>query len=65
MCWPSDNLRTVEIRGTRATSQPIRDPAKDRLLAPQNSALIIIDYQPVQVRTAGPFAEILFAVEGH
>jgi nicotinamidase-related amidase len=31
------------------TSQPIRDPATDHLLTPQNSALIIIDYQPVQV----------------
>jgi len=31
------------------TSQPIRDPSKDPLLTPQNSALIIIDYQPVQV----------------
>jgi nicotinamidase-related amidase len=26
-----------------------RDPAKDHLLTPQNSALVIIDYQPVQV----------------
>jgi nicotinamidase-related amidase len=31
------------------TSQPIRDPSKDHLLTPQNSTLIIIDYQPVQV----------------
>lgn len=31
------------------TSQPIRDPATDHLLSPQNAALIIIDYQPVQV----------------
>ena len=31
------------------TSQPMQDPAKDHLLTPQNSALIIIDYQPVQV----------------
>jgi nicotinamidase-related amidase len=27
----------------------MQDPAKDHLLTPQNSALIIIDYQPVQV----------------
>src|SRR5579863_4433234 len=27
----------------------IRDPAKDHLLTPQNSVLVIIDYQPVQV----------------
>ena len=31
------------------TSQPIRDPVKDPLLTPKNSALVIIDYQPVQV----------------
>src|SRR6478609_982262 len=30
-------------------SEPIRDPVKDDLLTPQNSAFIIIDYQPVQV----------------
>jgi nicotinamidase-related amidase len=33
------------------TSEAIRDPAKDRLLTPQNSAFIIIDYQPVQVNS--------------
>ena len=31
------------------TSEAKRDPVKDQLLTPQNSALIIIDYQPVQV----------------
>lgn len=31
------------------TSEAIRDSVKDQLLTPQNSALIIIDYQPVQV----------------
>jgi nicotinamidase-related amidase len=31
------------------TSQPIRDPAADHLLTPQNAVLLIIDYQPVQV----------------
>lgn len=33
------------------TSEPIRDPVKDRLLTPQNAAFIIIDYQPVQVNS--------------
>ena len=33
------------------TSEPIRDPVKDRLLSPKNSAFIIIDYQPVQVNS--------------
>ena len=32
-------------------SEPIRDPRQDHLLTPQNSALIIIDYQPVQVNS--------------
>ena len=31
------------------TSEPIRDPKADHLLTPQNSAFIIIDYQPIQV----------------
>lgn len=31
------------------TSEKIRDPVKDDLLTPQNSILIIIDYQPIQV----------------
>ncbi|MDR1426365.1 MAG: isochorismatase family protein [Bifidobacteriaceae bacterium] len=31
------------------TSLPPRDPQKDNLLAPGNAALIIIDYQPVQI----------------
>jgi len=33
------------------SSEPIRDPKKDELLTPQNSALIVIDYQPVQVNS--------------
>lgn len=33
------------------TSLPIRDPATDRLMTPQNTALIIIDYQPTQVNS--------------
>jgi len=32
-------------------SEAIRDPVKDHLLTPQNSAFIIIDYQPVQVNS--------------
>ena len=31
------------------TSEPMRDPTTDHLLTPHNSALIIIDYQPLQV----------------
>jgi nicotinamidase-related amidase len=33
------------------SSEPIRDPIKDHLLTPKNSAFIIIDYQPVQVNS--------------
>ncbi len=33
------------------TSETIRNPASDHLLTPQNSAFIIIDYQPVQVNS--------------
>jgi nicotinamidase-related amidase len=32
-------------------SEPLRDPAKDHLLTPQNAALVVIDYQPSQVQT--------------
>ncbi|MCA0175863.1 MAG: hydrolase [Proteobacteria bacterium] len=32
-------------------SEPIRDPRQDDLLTPQNAALIVIDYQPVQVNS--------------
>lgn len=31
------------------TSEPRRDPISDHLLTPENSAFIIIDYQPIQV----------------
>ncbi|MGI6242209.1 MAG: hydrolase [Prevotella sp.] len=30
---------------------PIRDPKADHLLTPENSALIVIDYQPIQVNS--------------
>lgn len=30
---------------------PIRNPKKDTLLSPENSALIIIDYQPLQINS--------------
>ena len=31
--------------------KPIRDPKTDHLLTPENSALLIIDYQPIQVHS--------------
>jgi len=33
------------------TSESIRDPVVDNLLTPENSALIVIDYQPIQVHS--------------
>jgi nicotinamidase-related amidase len=33
------------------TSQPMRDPETDPLLTPENSALLVIDYQPSQIQT--------------
>jgi len=32
------------------TSEPIRDPVTDHLLTPRNSALVVIDYQPLQLK---------------
>ena len=31
------------------TSAPVRDPLADHLLTPENSAFLIIDYQPSQL----------------
>lgn len=33
------------------TSEAIRDPLADHLITPQNSALVLIDYQPEQIAT--------------
>ncbi|MDL2246605.1 hydrolase [Methanobrevibacter sp. OttesenSCG-928-K11] len=33
------------------SEDPIRDPVNDKLLTPENSALIIIDYQPTQINS--------------
>lgn len=35
----------------KTQAEPIRDPASDRLLTPENCALVLIDYQPEQYRT--------------
>src|SRR4051812_18643221 len=35
---------------TIMTSEPMRDPVTDPLLTPQNSALLVIDYQPSQIQ---------------
>jgi nicotinamidase-related amidase len=33
------------------TSEPVRDSITDHLLTPENAALVVIDYQPTQVRS--------------
>ena len=33
------------------SSEPVRNPVMDRLLTPQNAALLVIDYQPTQVNS--------------
>src|SRR5258708_29423627 len=39
------------MEATYMASGPLRDPKTDDLLTPQNSALVIIDYQPLQVNS--------------
>jgi nicotinamidase-related amidase len=41
------------------TSQPIRDPLADPLITPQNSAFVLIDYQPSQFATVRSMDESL------
>ena len=36
---------------TNMASQPMCDPVTDPLLTPENSALVVIDYQPSQTQT--------------
>jgi len=45
-------------------SEPIRNPHTDQLLTPNNSALIVIDYQPVQVSSirSMPRDELVFNI---
>lgn len=48
------------------TSQAIRDPKFDNLLTPENSAFVIIDYQPIQVSSIRsiPQDELVFNIVG-
>ena len=41
------------------TSEPIRDPLIDHLLTPQNSALVVIDYQPFQIQVVNSMDRVL------
>jgi nicotinamidase-related amidase len=48
------------------TSETIRNPRTDHLLSPENAALIIIDYQPIQVSSIRSMArdELVFNITG-
>jgi nicotinamidase-related amidase len=43
----------TDLKELPMTSEPIRDPITDHLLTPQNSALVVIDYQPFQIQVVG------------
>src|SRR3954469_10638690 len=45
------NYPELTSREATMTSEPIRDPRTDHLLAPENCVLAIIDFQPIQVRS--------------
>ena len=47
-------------------SEAIRNPQTDHLITPENSALLIIDYQPVQVSSirSMPREELVFNIAG-
>ena len=48
------------------TSETIRNPRTDHLLSPENAALIIIDYQPIQVSSIRSMGrdELVFNITG-
>src|SRR5690242_12883903 len=49
MAPPKRRAHAPRIGVLKMSSEPVRDPTKDWLLTPQNAALVVIDYQPVQV----------------
>ena len=46
---PSGASLSLRERAAPMTSAPVRDPLADHLLTPENSALLLIDYQPAQI----------------
>jgi hypothetical protein len=44
-------LAALTRGATNVTSERRRDPVTDPLLTPENSALVVIDYQPSQTQT--------------
>jgi len=51
MLSTSNSLQDLLDGRTPMASEPTRDPVTDHLLTPQNAALVVIDYQPSQVKT--------------
>lgn len=47
--WPIEIIK--KLKNNVMASFPIRDQKKDHLITPENAALVIIDYQPVQVNS--------------
>src|SRR3546814_2089831 len=47
--WPASSAKFPIDKDLPMASEKIRNPQTDQLLSPENSALIIIDYQPIQV----------------
>ncbi len=47
-------------------SETIRNPQTDHLITPENSALLVIDYQPAQVSSirSMPREELVFNIAG-
>jgi nicotinamidase-related amidase len=57
----NENERHRTKRRPTVTSEPIRDQLTDHLLTPENAALVVIDYQPVQVRSIRSMDQQLLA----
>src|SRR3546814_20139721 len=47
--WPASSAKFPIDKDLPMASETIRNPQTDQLLSPETSALIIIDYQPIQV----------------
>jgi nicotinamidase-related amidase len=47
------NASPIKIVHNMSSYPTIRDPKGDHLISPQNAALVVIDYQPVQVNSIG------------
>jgi nicotinamidase-related amidase len=61
---PRQRKIPIDERNLPMASEEIRNPHTDQLLTPQNSALIVIDYQPIQVSSirSMPRDELVFNI---